>query len=250
MGAFIEYRDIWKSFGEKEVLRGVDLEVRTGENMVILGGSGTGKSVLLKITIGLMIPDGGRLLVDDSDVTALREEDWLPLRKRISYMFQWGALFDSMTVFENIAFPLRERREFDEERISESVLEKLRLVDMEGSQGLFPADLSGGMRKRVALARSIIMEPECILYDEPTAGLDPITADTINRLIRRMQRVLGITSIVVTHDIQSMFAVGDRVSFLCEGRMEFVGTPEEARRSDHKLLRGFIEGRNPDEQDS
>jgi len=249
MTAFIEYRDIFKSFGTKAVLRGVDLTVQRGETMVILGGSGTGKSVLLKLTIGLLTPDRGNLAIDGQAVGRIPEEDWLPIRKRISYMFQWGALFDSMTVYENVAFPLQERGDMAEEEIAKKVEERLDLVDLKGTQHLYPADLSGGMRKRVALARSVIMEPECILYDEPTSGLDPVTSDTINRLIRRMQKVLGVTAVVVTHDIHSMFHVGDRVAFLYEGRMAFVGTPEEAKRSEHPVLRGFIEGRNPNESD-
>lgn len=247
MAAFLEYRGVTKSFGAKEVLRGVDLDVRAGETLVILGGSGTGKSVLLKVTIGLMKADGGTVAVEGQEVTGYSETGWMAVRKKISYLFQWGALFDSMTVFENVAFPLREHRACDEDEVVRRVREKLALVGLEGTEALAPSDLSGGMRKRVALARSIVMEPACILYDEPTSGLDPITADTINRLIRRMQRVLGVTSVVVTHDIQSMFHVGDRVAFLHEGTMAFVGTPEEARRSEHPVLRGFIEGRSPDE---
>jgi phospholipid/cholesterol/gamma-HCH transport system ATP-binding protein len=246
---FIEYRGLEKSFGPKRVLDGVDLTVNQGETMVILGGSGTGKSVLLKLTIGLMATDSGRILVEGEDVTDFEEKAWYPIRNRISYMFQWGALFDSMSVFENVAFPLKERGGVPEEEIAKRVGEKLALVGLADTEALFPADLSGGMRKRVALARSTIFEPQCILYDEPTAGLDPITSDTINRLIRRMQKVLGVTSIVVTHDINSMFHVADRVAFLWKGKMAFVGTPDEARNSDHPTLRGFIEGRNPDEHD-
>lgn len=249
MTPFLEYRGIEKSFGSKRVLNGVDLAVRQGETLVILGGSGTGKSVLLKLTIGLLPVDTGRILVEGEDVTDYGEKAWMSVRSRISYMFQWGALFDSMSVFENVAFPLRERGGVAEEEIVRRVGEKLALVGLAGTETQFPSDLSGGMRKRVALARSTIFEPRCILYDEPTAGLDPITSDTINRLIRRMQSVLGVTSIVVTHDIQSMFHVADRVAFLFRGEMAFVGTPDEARRSDHPVLRGFIEGRNPDEHD-
>ena len=249
MAAFIEYRNIYKSFGTKEVLKGVDLTVNRGETMVILGGSGTGKSVMLKLTIGLLDQDRGQIVIDGQEVDDLTEPEWLPIRKRISYMFQWGALFDSMTVYGNVAFPLHERGDMPEEDIAIMVEEKLHLMGLSGTQPLYPADLSGGMRKRVALARSIIMDPECILYDEPTSGLDPITSDTINRLIRRMQKILGVTAIVVTHDINSMFHVGDRVAFLYKGKMEFVGTPEEARSTSHPILRGFIEGRNPNESD-
>lgn len=250
MDAFLEYRDVWKRFDTNEVLKGVDLSVYRGETLVILGGSGSGKSVLLKITIGLLQADRGTVLVAGEDVTRASEEEWLTVRKQVSYMFQWGALFDSMCVFDNVAFPLRESRLCGEQEVERRVMDKLSLMGMEEARDLFPADLSGGMRKRVALARSIVTEPTCILYDEPTSGLDPITADTINRLIRRLQRVLGVTSVVVTHDINSMFRVADRVAFLYEGAMAFVGTPDEARETAHPVLRGFVEGRNPDEPES
>lgn len=249
MEPYLEYRDIRKSFGDNAVLSGVDLTVNRGETMVILGGSGTGKSVLLKITIGLLGIDAGDLRVDGEEVTDAVESSWMEIRKKVSYMFQWGALFDSMNVYDNVAFPLRERRLCDEDEAEHRVMEKLGLVGLAEAKNLFPSDLSGGMRKRVALARSIVMEPHCILYDEPTSGLDPITSDSINRLIRRMQSVLGVTSVVVTHDIQSMFRVADRVAFLYQGKMAFVGTPAEARETTHPVLRGFIEGRDPDESE-
>jgi phospholipid/cholesterol/gamma-HCH transport system ATP-binding protein len=248
MDTFIEYRGLKKAFGKKEVLRGIDLRVYRGETLVILGGSGTGKSVLLKLTIGLMPADSGRIVVSGTDVTDYSEAEWMGVRSKISYMFQWGALFDSLSVFENVAFPLKEHRACSDEEIEKKVMEKLGLVGLADAREVYPSDLSGGMRKRVALARSIVMEPDCILYDEPTSGLDPVTADTINRLILTMQRVLGVTSVVVTHDIQSMFRVADRLAFLYQGAMAFVGTPEEARGAEHPVLKGFIEGRNPDEQ--
>lgn len=247
MEAFLTYRGVEKAFGGKPVLRGVDLTVRRGETLVVLGGSGTGKSVLLKATIGLFPVDAGQILVEGEEVTDYDEGAWMNIRRKVSYMFQWGALFDSMNVYENVAFPLREAGGLEEGEIRRRVLEKLALVGLESVLEAYPSDLSGGMRKRVALARSIVTEPACILYDEPTSGLDPVTADTINRLIRRMQRILGVTSVVVTHDIASMFRVADRVAFLCEGRMAFVGEPEEAKRSPHPLLRAFIEGRSTDE---
>jgi phospholipid/cholesterol/gamma-HCH transport system ATP-binding protein len=250
MDRFLEYTGVHKSFGSKVVLDGVDLAVRKGETLVILGGSGTGKSVLLKLTIGLLRADAGSIAVDGETVTDATELQWMEVRKKVSYMFQWGALFDSMSVYDNVAFPLRERHLCDEDDVEAKVMEKLDLVGLATARNLFPSDLSGGMRKRVSLARSIVTEPLCILYDEPTSGLDPITSDTINRLIRRMQSVLGVTSVVVTHDIQSMFRVADRVAFLYQGRMAFVGTPAEAREAEHPVLRGFIEGRNPDEPES
>ena len=249
METFIEYRQVEKGFNSNRVLRGVDLTVAKGETLVILGGSGSGKSVLLKLTIGLLRVDRGHILVEGQDVTHHTEEEWMSVRHRISYMFQWGALFDSMSVYDNVAFPLREHRVCDEPEVERRVSEKLALVGLGDAKDLYPSDLSGGMRKRAALARSIVMEPDCILYDEPTSGLDPITADSINRLIRRTQRLLGVTSVVVTHDIQSMFHVADRLAFLYQGTMAFIGTPEEARVSEHPVLRGFIEGRNPDENE-
>ena len=247
MTPFLEYRHVRKRFGDNQVLDGVDLTVNQGETMVVLGGSGTGKSVLLKLTIGLLQADSGDILVGGEEVAAATEDEWMEVRKKVSYMFQWGALFDSMSVYDNVAFPLRERKLCDEEEAKERVMDKLTLVGLAGARDLHPSDLSGGMRKRVALARSIVTEPQCILYDEPTSGLDPITSDTINRLIRRLQSVLGVTSIVVTHDIQSMFRVADHVAFLYEGKMAFVGTPAEARETTHPVLRGFIEGRDPNE---
>lgn len=247
MAAFLAFREICKSFGPKTVLTGVDLDVRRGETMVILGGSGTGKSVLLKIAVGLIEPTSGRVLVEGQEVTHHSEREWLPVRKRISYLFQSGALFDSLSVFDNVAFPLREHRVCDEGEVEKRVQEKLGLVGLANAADLFPADLSGGMRKRAALARSIVLEPDCILYDEPTAGLDPVTSDVINKLIRRMQRVLGITSLVVTHDIRSMTEVGDRVAFLQGGRVAFEGTVEEARSAKDPVLKGFIEGRSDDD---
>lgn len=247
MEAFLEYRKVTKRFGDNQVLDGVNLTVNRGETMVVLGGSGTGKSVLLKLTIGLLEADSGHILVGGEEVGCASEAEWMEVRKKVSYMFQWGALFDSMNVYDNVAFPLRERKLCDEDEAKERVMEKLTLVGLASARDLHPSDLSGGMRKRVALARSIVTEPQCILYDEPTSGLDPITSDTINRLVRRLQSVLGVTSIVVTHDIQSMFRVADRVGFLYEGKMAFVGTPAEARETSHPVLRGFIEGRDPNE---
>ncbi|MCI4398051.1 MAG: ABC transporter ATP-binding protein [Acidobacteria bacterium] len=249
MQPFIEYKGIRKSFGDNKVLRGVDLAVAPGESLVILGGSGSGKSVMLKLAIGLLESDGGSIFVEGQEVTGYTEAEWMEVRRKITYVFQWGALFDSMSVFDNVAFPLREQRLCDEKEVARRVGEKLEVVGLQGTERLSPADLSGGMRKRVALARAIVAEPRCILYDEPTSGLDPVTADTINRLIRRLQKMLGVTSVIVTHDIQSMFRVGDRVAFLYEGRMAFVGTPEEARKTDNPVLRGFIEGRSLDERE-
>ncbi len=239
---FIRYVDVHKAFGPKPVLRGVHLEVGEGETVVVLGGSGSGKSVLLRHTVGLHVPDRGEIWVDGVEISGLEEEALVETRKKVGMLFQAGALFDSMTVYENVAFPLREHTDWEEARIAERVREVLRLVELADVEDLLPADLSGGMRKRAALARAIALAPRAILYDEPTTGLDPILANHINRMIRNLQQRLGVTSIVVTHDIHSAFAVADRIAFLCDGRICFDGTVEEARRAPDPLLRNFLEG--------
>ncbi len=229
-GPFIRYADLHKSFGEHPVLCGVDLTVERGETVVVLGGSGSGKSVLLRHTIGLFQPDRGTVWVDGTDITALDEDELVDTRKKVGMLFQAGALFDSMTVRDNVAYALREHTDWDEPRVLERVGEVLGLVELAAAVAdLMPADLSGGMRKRVALARAIALAPRGILYDEPTTGLDPITATAINQLIRSLQQRLGVTSIVVTHDIHSAFTVGDRIAFLREGRIVFNGSVDEAR---------------------
>jgi phospholipid/cholesterol/gamma-HCH transport system ATP-binding protein len=240
--AFIRFAGLYKAFGDKQVLRGVDLDIPRGQTVVVLGGSGSGKSVLLRHAIGLHRPDAGDVWVDDMDITGLGEDKLIEPRKKVGMLFQAGALFDSMTVQDNVAFALREHSDWTEERIEERVAEVLQLVELEGVEPLMPADLSGGMRKRVALARAVALAPEAILYDEPTTGLDPITSNTINHLIRSLQERLGVTSIVVTHDIRSAFAVGDRIAFLSEGKILFEGTVDEARRSGESALRDFLEG--------
>ncbi len=237
---FVEFRDVYKAYGRKEVLRGADLTVYRGEVLVILGGSGTGKSVTLRHMLGLEAPDSGRVFVEEEDITDLPEEELYRVRKKFGMLFQSGALFDSMTVFENVAFPLREHTEMGEEEIARAVRERLELVHLPQTEHLMPVDLSGGMRKRVGLARSIVLDPKMILYDEPTTGLDPITAKAINELIIDLQSKLNVTSVVVTHDIQSAFSVGDRIAFLNKGVFEWVGTMDEARDSDHPILREFF----------
>lgn len=241
MNYFIQCFGITKRFGSKEVLKGINLNVEEGKTLVILGGSGSGKSVLLKTIIGLIKPDEGKILIEGEDVTSYSEKEWFIVRKKVSYMFQWGALFDSMTVFDNVAFPLREMK-VPEEVVKEKVIEKLNILGLNDAHSLFPQDLSGGMKKRVALARSIISEPKCILYDEPTAGLDPITANQINKLIRKMQEMLNITSVVVTHDIKSTFYVADKVAFLYDGKISFYGTLEESQKEGNEILKAFISG--------
>ena len=240
--AFIRYRGLHKSFGDNAVLRGVDLDVGEGETVVVLGGSGSGKSVLLRHTMGLHVPDRGEVFVDGLEISGLDEDDLLPTRKKVGMLFQAGALFDSMPVFDNVAFALREHTDWDEERVRGRVLEVLSLVELENVEDLMPSDLSGGMRKRVALARAIVLAPRAILYDEPTTGLDPIIANTINHLIRSLQKRLGVTSIVVTHDIHSAFTVGDRIAFLHDGRILFDGSVSDAKAAKEPLLRNFLQG--------
>src|SRR3989442_1419066 len=240
--AFVRFENVHKAFGAKKVLEGITFDILRGETMVVLGGSGSGKAVLIRHIIGLHRPDRGRVIVDGEDIAGYDEEELIPVRKKVAMLFQGGALFDSMNVRENIAYGLREHTDLPEEAIRERVRAKLALVDLEGVEELMPAELSGGMKKRVALARSISMDPQCILYDEPTTGLDPVTARTINELIRSLQARLRVTSVVVTHDIDSAFFVGDRLGYLYEGRMDFVGTVEEARASRDPRLRHFLSG--------
>lgn len=237
---FVEFVDVSKAYGTKHVLRGANLQVFRGEVLVILGGSGTGKSVTLRQMLGLEAPDAGRVIVEEEDVTDLPEEELYRIRKKFGMLFQSGALFDSMNVFENVAFPLREHTDMSDEEIARAVKEKLELVNLPNSENLMPVDLSGGMRKRVGLARSIVLDPKVILYDEPTTGLDPITSQTINELIVDLQSKLNVTSVVVTHDIHSAFFVGDRIAFLHQGVFEWIGSMDEARDSDNPRLREFL----------
>ena len=240
----IEVRNLRQTIGNQEILRGVDLDVPRGETVVLLGQSGGGKSVFLRHLIGLMRPLSGSIKIEGEEIAHLDERQLEPVRRKIGMLFQDGALFDSMTVFENVAFPLRERGERDEKIIRNKVAYALELVSLQGQEQKMPVNLSGGMRKRASLARAIISEPACILYDEPTAGLDPIVSDTINRLIRRLQSQLRVTSIVVTHDMISTNHIADRVSLLREGRIHFDGTLNQLHSSSDPLITDFIKGRS------
>jgi len=240
----IEVYDLHKTLGTQEVLCGINLKVNQGHTHVILGRSGSGKSVLLKHLVGLFQPDAGRVLIDGENIAGLKERQLGPIRKKVGILFQSGALFDSMNVGENIAFPLRESGLKDEDLIQARVAEALEMVDLAGEQEKTPDNLSGGMRKRVGLARTIVSKPACILYDEPTTGLDPIATDSINHLIRRLQKRLKATSVVVTHDMKTAFHTADRIAFLHEGRIYFEGTTQELRDSTDPILVNFIEGRS------
>lgn len=241
---FIEVSDLQKTLGTQQVLRGVDLKIRRGESLVVLGQSGEGKSVFLKHLIGLITPDSGSIRIDGEEIVGKSERELAVVRRKIGVLFQDGALFDSMTVAENVAFPLKERGIRKIPELLEKATEALKVVGLEAHLAKMPINISGGMRKRVALARAIITQPECILYDEPTAGLDPIVADSIDHLIRRLQREFHVTSITVTHDMKSMFHIADRVAYLREGRIYFLGTPEEIRASRDPAIRRFIEGKS------
>ncbi len=242
----ITIRNLHKTLGKQEVLRGIDLEVRKGETCVVIGRSGGGKSVLLKHFVGLLQPTSGEVLVDGSDIAGLPERKLGAIRRKVGILFQSGALFDSMNVEENIAFPLREAGLKNKKEIDERVSEALEMVDLAGEQKKMPENLSGGMRKRVGLARTIVSRPECILFDEPTTGLDPIASDSINHLIRRLQKRLSVTSVVVTHDMKTAYHTADRIAYLHEGRIYFLGTSEELRASVDPVIRDFVEGRSGD----
>jgi phospholipid/cholesterol/gamma-HCH transport system ATP-binding protein len=238
----IRCEGVWKRFGSNEVLRGVDLDIPDGQAITIIGRSGTGKSILLKHLIGLIMPDQGKVLVDGKDLTALEYDDLSEVRRSFGMLFQMAALFDSMTVGENVGLALREHTKLARGEIARRVAEKLEMVGLPGIEELKPASLSGGMRKRVGLARAIAMEPRYVLYDEPTTGLDPVTADAINVLIKDLQQKLGITSVVVTHDMKSAEYVSDRICMLHEGRIIFDGSFDDIRACPDPIVQQFITG--------
>jgi phospholipid/cholesterol/gamma-HCH transport system ATP-binding protein len=236
----IEFRGVHKSFRDKAVLRGLDLAVAHGETFTILGGSGSGKSVCLKHMIGLLRCDAGRILVSGRDVSRLAEREWVELRRDFGMVFQGAALFDSLSVYENVAYPIREHEDWSEERVRERVRECLAGVGLPGTEALLPAELSGGMKKRVGVARAIALRPRIVLYDEPTTGLDPANSKRIGQLITALQKELAATSVVVTHDLELCFAISDRVALLKDGRLALSGPVAEVRG--HPEIASFVEG--------
>jgi len=238
----IQVIDLYKSFDSNHVLQGVNLEVNRGESMVIIGGSGSGKSVLLKHIIGILTPDKGKVLIGGIDITTLNENELNEIRKRFGMLFQSAALFDSLSVWENVGFGLMQHTDMKDEEIRAIASEKLRMVGLVGVEDLMPSELSGGMKKRVGLARAIAMNPEILLYDEPTTGVDPIMADAINELIIEMKRKLQVTSIAITHDMVSAYKIADRIAMLYKGKIIEVGTPDEIKNTENPVVRQFITG--------
>jgi len=238
----IKLVNVCKSFGKQKVLDGLDLDIEAGTITMIIGRSGGGKSVLLKHIIGLLRPDSGEVLIDRVDITKLGDRDLNEIRKKFGMLFQEAALFDSMTVGENVAFPLREHTRMKEREIRETVADRLRAVGLTGVEEKMPSELSGGMRKRVGLARAIAMHPQIVLFDEPTTGLDPVMTEAINRLIIDTQKQFNFTCVVISHDIQSIFEIGDRIAMLYEGKIIEYGTPEELRASRNPVIVQFLAG--------
>ena len=247
---FVDLRSVEKSFGRNHVLRGIDLQIAPGEIITLLGGSGTGKSVLLKHMIGLLQPDRGEVWIDGRDVTRLGERDWVELRRRFGYVFQGGALFDSLSVLENVAYPLREHLDLDEAVLRERVARCLESVGLAGIEAMMPAELSGGMRKRVAVARAIALEPDAVLYDEPTTGLDPANSRRIGELIVSLRDRLGVTSVIVTHELELCFSISDRVALLKDGRFVACDAADRIRTSTDPVVRSFLAGGGSLEADS
>ena len=242
MAVLVEVREVWKSFEEKRVLRGVSLELEKGTTLAIMGGSGTGKTVLLRIIDGLVYPDAGQVSLFGTRIESLREEQMLPLRRRAGFVFQGAALFDSMSVFENVAFPLREHTKQSLGEITDRVHRFLGLVGLPGTDDLLPAELSGGMRRRVGIARALVMEPEVVFFDEPTAGLDPTNARLVAELIAQLRQGVCDTAIVVTHDIEFADMVANRMAILHGGRFAETGTPAEVHASTTEAVRKFLAG--------
>jgi phospholipid/cholesterol/gamma-HCH transport system ATP-binding protein len=240
--AMIEITNLCKSFGSLQVLRGVNLSVEKGESMTVIGGSGSGKSVLIKHIIGLLFPDKGQVKVDGQVLNELDEEGLNNVRKKFGMLFQGAALFDSLTVWENVGFGLQQHTKMSDQEIRATATEKLALVGLKDVEDKMPVDLSGGMKKRVGLARAIAMDPEIILYDEPTTGLDPITADAINDLIVDLRKKLGVTSVAITHDMHSAYKISDRIAMLYKGEIQEIGTPDEIKGTTNPIVKQFITG--------
>jgi phospholipid/cholesterol/gamma-HCH transport system ATP-binding protein len=238
----IKLVDVYKAFRTNRVLRGANLEIVDGETITIIGGSGTGKSVLLKNILGLIKPDKGEIYVDGQEITVMEEAELLDVQKKFGYLFQGAALFDSLTVIENVGFGLRNLSKLSNADINQRARECIAMVGLKGIENLKPAELSGGMKKRVGLARAIAHKPEFILYDEPTTGLDPIMSDVINELILHLQKQLGVTSIVVTHDMKSAYKISNRIAMLYEGKIILTGSPDEIRTSKNEVVHQFVEG--------
>ena len=243
--AVIELRNVNKAFGNRKILDNISLQIEKGETMVIMGGSGCGKSTLLRMIIGALKPDSGEIFINGRDVTGLNEDEMNEVRKKFGMLFQSSALFNSMNVGENVALPLREHTKLNESIINIMVKMKLELVGLTGFENLKPSEISGGMKKRVGLARAIAMDPEIVFYDEPGAGLDPIVASVIDKLITDLSKKLGITSVVVTHEMDSAFRIADRITMLYQGRILEIGTPEEIKKTSSKVIQQFISG-SPD----
>jgi len=235
--------DLHKAFGRKKVLQGVNLDLKQGETLAVIGQSGSGKSVLIKHIIGILRPDKGQIFVDGVEITSLKDDELHKITRRFGMLFQGVALFDSMTVAQNVSFGLERYTDFSQERIQELVAESLDKVGLKGGEGLMPQELSGGMRKRVGLARAIAYRPDIILYDEPSTGIDPIRADAINDLINMMKREMNVSTMVITHDIVSVYKVADRIAMLYEGKIVEVAAPEEIRNSKNPVIQQFIHGR-------
>jgi phospholipid/cholesterol/gamma-HCH transport system ATP-binding protein len=247
----IRFEAVRKAFGPKVVYAGMELAIRRGETVTIMGASGSGKSVMLKMLIGLLEADAGRILFDGQDITHMAERQLYDVRRRIAYLFQGAALFDSLTVGENVAYGLREQNwnTMSDAEIERRVAQSLQMVGLPGIEDMRPSDLSGGMKKRVGLARTLALQPEVILYDEPTTGLDPINTARINHLIVGIKRALGLTSVVVTHDMGTAFSVSDRLVMIGRGRVLLEGTPDEFRQTQEPYVRDFIDGKAPEVED-
>ena len=245
----IKIRQLNITFGSKTVLDNIDLDVYPGETLAVIGPSGAGKSTVMKVLTGLLPPTGGSVVIGGQETAAFTEEEWDKLRKSMGVVFQYSALFDFLTVEGNVSFGLRRYFKLSEEQIAAKVAELLELVGMPGTEKMLPSELSGGMKKRVGLARALAMQPSLVLYDEPTSGLDPVMTMTISRLIRKTQRQLGVTSVLITHDMASAFFAADRIALLYGGKIVQAGTVDEIRNSDNKIVRAFINGLEPERED-